>query len=156
VLLIAVAGCSLPFDSAQTDTTEQKPVVTEQDPRPTWGISVRISEPNPEPGEQVQVDYGANGYFNGTAYGVTILFLGENKSVIKEVPGENITILGETYTVNTTVPEVPLYVTAKMEGWDTPGMEPIYISGQLYNHNGESQPYEITNKSKFTYNSSTE
>lgn len=155
ILLLAVAGCSLPFDSAQPDTSEQGPVVNEQDPPASWTLYVDISEPNPEPGEQVQARVATARQFRGTAYGVRIPFINENKSLINEIPVGNLTVLGQWHTVNTTAPEPPFYVTAKMDGWDTPGMEPKVIKGDLYRSDGINTPYEVTNISEFIYNSSS-
>jgi hypothetical protein len=99
---------------------------------------------------EATIGVATEGDFNGIVYGVKIQFLNENRTVIEEIPVGNITRLGQTKWVNTTIPTIPVYVTAKMDGWNTPNMEPVRVSGQKITTGG-SELYTITDPENFTY-----
>jgi len=162
-VLVVVSGCQGLFDGGVSDrsdartptltdspTTKTRPSYTEASENLRWGLTLLYDNITFRERAEATIGVATEGDFNGIVYGVKIQFLNENRTVIEEIPVGNITRLGQTKWVNTTIPTIPVYVTAKMDGWNTPNMEPVRVSGQKITTGG-SELYTITDPENFTY-----
>ena len=106
-----------------------------------WGLSIGVPDFESKKDGTVHCTIGVSGLFEGEIYGVRLQFLNEDKEVVKEVPVGNITDWSR-HSVNTTLPTIPVYVTADVEGWNTPGLRPGEVSGTKITTDGDLKLYE--------------
>lgn len=79
-----------------------------------------------------------------------IQLLDAEKEVIEDYPVGNLTELGKSKYINTTIPTISVYITIKVDGWATPGMEPTRMTGQKITQEG-SELYIVSDPENFTF-----
>lgn len=155
ILLVGMSGCQAfgnttqTSSATQTEAPDQYETIPSDETQVWWSLSITAANVTREEGGIYEGSVVTEGFFEGRVYGITVIFLDENKETLKEIPIGNISRIGEEISFNTTVPTIPVYVVATVERWETGDIEFTGIYGKEITEE-HIYPYEITDPENFT------